>query len=123
MFSDTRTSVLICPVVTSVVNVRGKIIRSVLCSIVCNNCAQCNAHTFEQINSCLLVRFSFLCLYCMSQFICVRFSFWGLFCVIDYLCMCTYLMLDLFSSVLYQETGWEEHLQNDLFCVEWDIKP
>jgi len=24
---------------------RGKIIRSVLCSIVCNICAQCNAHT------------------------------------------------------------------------------
>jgi len=28
--------------------VRGKIIRSVLCSIVCNSCAQCNAHTYEQ---------------------------------------------------------------------------
>jgi len=26
--------------------VRGKIIRSVLCNIVCNNCAQCNAHTY-----------------------------------------------------------------------------
>jgi len=25
--------------------VRGKIIRSVLCNIVCNSCAQCNAHT------------------------------------------------------------------------------
>jgi len=23
-------------------------IRSVLCNIVCNNCAQCNAHTYEQ---------------------------------------------------------------------------
>jgi len=30
--------------------VRGKIIRSVLCNIVCNNCAQCNAHTYEQTN-------------------------------------------------------------------------
>ena len=29
--------------------VRGKIIRTVLCSIVWNNCAQCIAHTFEQI--------------------------------------------------------------------------
>ena len=29
--------------------VRVKIIRSVLCNIVCNNCAQCNAHTYEQI--------------------------------------------------------------------------
>jgi len=28
--------------------VRGKINRSVLCNIVCNNCAQCNAHTYEQ---------------------------------------------------------------------------
>ena len=28
--------------------VRGKIIRSVLCNIVCNNCAQCDAHTYEQ---------------------------------------------------------------------------
>jgi len=28
--------------------VRGKIIRSVLCNIVCNNCAQCHAHLYEQ---------------------------------------------------------------------------
>jgi len=29
--------------------VRGKIIRSVLCNIMLNNCAQCNnAHTYEQ---------------------------------------------------------------------------
>jgi len=28
--------------------VRGKIIRSVLCNIVCNNCVQCDAHTYEQ---------------------------------------------------------------------------
>jgi len=27
---------------------RGKIIRSVLCNIVCNSCAQCNAHTYER---------------------------------------------------------------------------
>jgi len=27
---------------------KGKTIRSVLCNIVCNNCAQCNAHTHEQ---------------------------------------------------------------------------
>ena len=31
----------------------GKVcsIRSVLCNIVCNNCAQCDAHTYEQTNS------------------------------------------------------------------------
>ena len=28
--------------------VRGKIIGSVLCNIVCNNCAQYNAHTYQQ---------------------------------------------------------------------------
>jgi len=33
--------------------VRGKIIRSVMCNIVCNNCAQCDAHTYERTNSSL----------------------------------------------------------------------
>jgi len=33
--------------------VRGKTIRSVLCNIVCNNCAQCDAHTYEPTNSSL----------------------------------------------------------------------
>jgi len=28
--------------------VREKIIGSVLCSIMCNSCAQCNVHTYEQ---------------------------------------------------------------------------
>jgi len=32
-------------------------------------------------------------------------------------------MLGLVSSVLRQEIGQEERLQNDLFCVEWDVKP
>ena len=26
-------------------------------------------------------------------------------------------------SLPNQETGWEEHLRNDLFCVGWDVKP
>jgi len=25
--------------------------------------------------------------------------------------------------VLYQEIGWEERLQNDVFCVGWDVIP
>jgi len=33
--------------------VRGKTIRSILCNIVCNSCAQCDAHTYEQTNSSL----------------------------------------------------------------------
>jgi len=52
---------------------------------------------------------AFLWLYCVLQFICVSFSFWGLFCVIVYLCMCAFVVLDLVSSVLCQEIGWEEH--------------
>ena len=32
--------------------VRGKTIRSVLCNV-CNNCAQSDAHTYEQTNSSL----------------------------------------------------------------------
>ena len=36
-----------------------------------------------------------------------------------------FVVLDLVSSVLYQEIGWEERLRNDLFCIEWDgtLKP
>jgi len=40
-------------VVVIVWRVRGKTIRSVLCNSVCNNCAQCDAHTYEQTNSSL----------------------------------------------------------------------
>jgi len=48
------TEIFICCIIHNfgrpfVWRVRGKIIRSVLCNIVCNNCAQCNAHTYEQI--------------------------------------------------------------------------
>ena len=56
--------------------VRGKTIRSVLCNIVCNNCAQCDAHTYEQTNSSLdcvlshwayftVLRFIFACIMCI----------------------------------------------------------
>ena len=32
-----------------------------------------------------------------------------------------FAVLDLVSSVLREEIGWEERLRNDLFCVEWDM--
>ena len=35
--------------------VRGKTIRSVLCNIVCNSCAQCDAHTYEQTPASVVV--------------------------------------------------------------------
>ena len=44
---------------------------------------------------------------------------------LDYfvLVLFAFVVLRLVSSVLCQEIGWEELLRNDLFCVEWDIKP
>ena len=33
------------------------------------------------------------------------------------------VVLGLVSSVPRREIGWEERLQNDPFCVEWDVKP
>jgi len=39
---------------------------------------------------------------------------------------CGQMVADLsncWALVLVTKIGWEEHLQNDLFCVEWDIKP
>jgi len=44
---------------------------------------------------------------------------------LDYfvLVLFTFVVLGLVSPVLRQETGWEERLRNDLFCVKWDVKP
>jgi len=33
------------------------------------------------------------------------------------------LVFDFCFLSASQEIDWEEHLQNDLFCVEWDVKP
>ena len=35
----------------------------------------------------------------------------------------TFVVLGLVSSVPSEEIGWQERIRNDLFCVEWDIKP
>jgi len=44
---------------------------SLLCSIVCNSCAQCNVHTHERTWSCLLVRFSFsVVILCVTIYLC-----------------------------------------------------
>jgi len=49
------------------------------------------------------------------------------FCVLDYryfvLALFAFVVLGLVSSVLCQDIGWEDSLRNDLFCVEWDVKP
>jgi len=43
---------------------------------------------------------------------------------LDYfvLVLFAFVVSDLVSLVLCQEIGWEEHLRNDLFYVEWDVK-
>ena len=33
------------------------------------------------------------------------------------------MALGLVSSVISQQIGWGKSLQNELFCVEWDVKP
>jgi len=33
------------------------------------------------------------------------------------------IVLGLISSAPSQENGCEERLRDDLFCVEWDVKP
>jgi len=32
------------------------------------------------------------------------------------------VLLGLVYLVQSYDTGWEEYLQNDLFCIEWDVK-
>ena len=79
-------SMSVCRFIAVVIvwRVRGKTIRSVLCNIVCNNCAQCDAHIYKQTNSSLdwvlshwahftVLRFIFycvlLCVVCMLSFV------------------------------------------------------
>jgi len=62
--------------------------------------AEC-AQTYEQFRS----RSAFECL---CHFVSVLFAF---------------VVLGVVSSILSQEIGWEERLRNDLFYVEWDVKP
>jgi len=39
------------------------------------------------------------------------------------LALFAFVVLGLVSQVLCQEEiGWEERLQNDLFCVDWNVK-
>jgi len=43
--------------------------------------------------------------------------FWFSLCYFV-LVLFAFVVLDLVSSLLRQEIGWDEHVQNDLFCVE-----
>ena len=48
------------------------------------------------------------------------FFFWF---SLDYFVLALFLfaVLGLVSSVLRQEIGREEHLRNDVSCIEWDV--
>ena len=56
---------------------KREIIRSVLCSIVCNNCAQYIAHTWTDLTVVCWLDLPLLWLYCVLQFVFVRFSFFS----------------------------------------------
>jgi len=84
-----------------------------------DSCAQWYAHKYEQFfNLCSVgVRLVFVFL---IGFICI----FVYFCVsLDHFGFVLLVLLGLFFSVPSQEIGLEEHLRNDLFCVEWDVKP
>jgi len=57
-----------------------------------------------------LFGFSIVCVFwfCSGYFVLELFAF---------------VELGLVSSVLRLEIDWEARLGNDLFCVEWDVKP
>jgi len=79
------------------------------CSVELSSCSSSLLVWFRFSLVCLFV-FSILCVFCFSldYFVLVLFAF---------------VVLGLVSSVVRQDIGWEEHFRNDLFCVEWDIKP
>ena len=96
----------------------GKIIRTVSCCVVNDSCTECHEQ-FLKLSVGLRLRlvfvgffgFNILCLFCFSLdcFVLMLFAF---------------VVFDLVPSVLRREIGWEEErLWNDLFCVEWDVKP
>jgi len=66
----------------------------------------------------LRFRFSFF-------YVCLGFAFLFFWFTLDYFVLMLFalIVLGLVSSVPCQEIGREERLQNDLFCVKWDVKP
>ena len=54
----------------------------------------------------------------LTYWVFLWFSF-RLYCFVLFV----FVVLGLVSSALSQVIGWEERLQTDLFCVEWDVKP
>jgi len=70
------------------------------------NVSDTHAHSEQFLK--LTVDLVFFLDFCM--FLCVPVSF-------------AFLVLGLVCSVVSQEIGRGECLRNDLFCVDWDVKP
>jgi len=99
----------------------GNIIRTVLCCVVYNGCAQWYEHTCEQflnLRVCLGLEFAFVCLFRFS-ILCVYCVSLGHFIPV----LLAFVVLGLVCSVPSQEIGWEQRLWNYLFYVVWDVKP
>jgi len=90
---------------------------AVLCTLVVHSCMHTNMNS-SQICVGLGLDFIFVC----SFRFCILYSYCVSVVIILFYVAC-FLVLGLVSLVPSQKIGWEEHLQNDLFCVEWDIKP
>jgi len=96
-------------------------ITTVLCCVVYDSCAQGYAHICEQfLNLHVVFRLDFVFVW----------SFWfTLLCVFNVsldhfipVLLAAFVVFGLLSSVPSQQIGWVEHLQDDLFCVERDVK-
>ena len=74
--------------------VRGKIIRSVLCTIMCNNFA----HTWTDLTVVWWLDLALLWLYCVLQFICKIFGIILCYSLSMYVCFCC-VRFSFFSTV------------------------
>jgi len=94
--------------------------RTVLYCVVYDTCAQSYTHihtyTYEQFLKMIVgLGLVFVHLFKFS----ILHVFWF---ILDCFFLVLFALL-LVSSVLYQQIGRKELLQNDLFCIEWDVKP
>ena len=66
----------------------------------------------------------FLCFFCKGFFpiFCVSLRHFGSLDHFGFV-LSKLVLLGLVYLVQSHDTGWEEYLQNDLFCIEWDVKP
>ena len=92
------------------------------CSVLCcvrQLCTMIRTHVSSSYIFGMLVRFRFFCIY-LGFVACVSFHV-----SLDHfvLVLLAFVVLGLVSSVVSQAIGREECLRNNLFCVEWDVKP